>query len=266
MTSLCYESIQWSPFIEDRPVDLIAQVGAAATAGFDGFSVDVWSLRRHQAQGGTVGDLAMAVADHGLRCMEIQALTVTEDKHAVLAEAREIAVMVDELQVDYLMTGFSGEPTEAAVANYRSAVALMPPGTGVGLEFLPNLPICDINGARSVLGRADLPDAGVVVDAWHFFHGPSSWGDLEDLPLAEVAFVQFSDHPALESADLWHEMLQRRALPGQGQLDLGRFVSVLKGIGYGGMVAVEIMSRTLRSLSYDEFAQQAHDAAEPYWR
>ena len=266
MTSLCYESIQWSPFIEDRSVDLIAQVRAAATAGFDGFSVDVWSLRRHRAQGGTVGDLASALADYGLRCMEIQALTVTEDRQAVLAEAREIAVMVDELQPDYLMTGFSGEPTEAAVANYRSAVALMPPGTRVGLEFLPNLPICDANGARAVLRRADLPDAGVVIDAWHFFHGPSSWADLEKLPLAEVAFVQFSDHPVLESADLWHEMLQRRALPGQGQLDLGRFASVFKGMGYGGMVAVEIMSKALRSLSYDEFARQAHDAAEPYWR
>jgi sugar phosphate isomerase/epimerase len=266
VTSLCYESIQWSPFIEERPVDLIAQVRAAATAGFDGFSVDVWSLRRHRAQGGTVDDLAAAIVDHGLRCMEIQALTVTEDERAVSAEASEIAVMVDELQPDYLMTGFSGEPTEAAVANYRSAVALMPPGTRVGLEFLPNLPICDINEARSVLRRADLPAAGVVVDAWHFFHGPSTWVDLEALPLTELAFVQFSDHPALESDDLWHEMLQRRALPGQGRLDLGRFASVLKGMGYDGMVAVEIMSKALRALSYDEFARLAHDAAEPYWR
>lgn len=266
MTSLCYESIQWSPFIEDRPVDLIAQVRAAATAGFDGFGVDVWSLRRHRAQGGTLSDLAVAIADHGLRCMEIQALTVTEDKHAVLGEAQEIAVMVDELQPEFLMTGMSGEPTDAAVANYRSAVALMPPGTRVGLEFLPTLPICDIHEARSVLRRAELPDGGVVVDAWHFFHGPSSWGDLEELPLAELAFVQFCDHPVLASADLWYEMLHRRALPGQGQLDLGRFASELKGIGYDGMVAVEIMSKALRSLSYDEFARRAHDAAEPYWR
>jgi hypothetical protein len=32
------------------------------------------------------------------------------------------------------------------------------------------------------------------------------------------------------------------------------------------MVAVEIMSAALRQLSYEEFARQAHDAAEPYWR
>jgi sugar phosphate isomerase/epimerase len=265
VTALCYESIQWSPFITDRPVDLIAQVRAAAAAGFDGFSVDVWSLRRHVTQGGTVGDLAAAIVDHGLRCMEVQALTVSEDGHAVVAEAEEIAGMVSQLQPDYLMTGFSGPPTEAAVANYRSAIDHMPAGTTVGLEFLPNLAVCDINAARSVLRRADLPDAGVVVDAWHFFHGPSTWADLEALPLDEMAFVQFSDHPELESEDLWHEMLQRRALPGQGRLDLGRFVSVLEAKGYRGMVAVEVMSEALRSLSYDEFARQAHDAAAPYW-
>jgi sugar phosphate isomerase/epimerase len=36
--------------------------------------------------------------------------------------------------------------------------------------------------------------------------------------------------------------------------------------GYEGMVSVEIMSEELRALSYEEFARQAHDAAEPYWR
>jgi sugar phosphate isomerase/epimerase len=264
--TLCYESIQWSPFIGDRPVELVAQVRAAAAAGFEGFSIDVWSLRAHLVQGGKLEELAAAIADHGLRCMELQAMVVTDDEQATLAEADEFAAMIDVLQPDYLMTGFPGEPTDQAVANYRAAVARLPRGPRVGLEFLPNLPICDIGAARSVLRRAELPDAGVVVDAWHFFHGPSQWSDLEELPIGEVAFVQFSDHPALESDDLAYEMLQRRALPGQGQLDLGRFVSVFDDKGYDGMVGVEIMSEALRQLSYEEFARQAHDAAEPYWR
>jgi sugar phosphate isomerase/epimerase len=164
------------------------------------------------------------------------------------------------------MTGFPGEPTDRAIANYKRAVARLPEGPRVGLEFLPNLPIRDINAARDVLQRAALPDAGVVVDAWHFFHGPSEWSDLDALPISEVAFVQFCDHPALESDDLAYEMLQRRALPGQGQLDLTRFVAAFDEKGYEGMVSVEIMSEELRALSYEEFARQAHDAAEPYWR
>jgi sugar phosphate isomerase/epimerase len=264
--TLCYESIQWSPFIDDRPVELVAQVRAAAAAGFEGFSIDVWSLRRHLAQGGTVEELAAAIAEQGLRCMELQAMVVTDDERATLAEADEFALLIDVLKPDYLMTGFPGEPTDHAVANYRAAVARLPQGPRVGLEFLPNLPICDINAARAVLRRAELPDAGVVVDTWHFFHGPSQWSDLEELPIGEVAFVQFSDHPALESDDLAYEMLQRRTLPGQGQLDLERFVSVFDDKGYDGMVGVEIMSEALRALSYEEFARQAHDAAEPYWR
>ena len=266
MTTLCYESIQWSPFIDDRPVELVAQVRAAAAAGFEGFSIDVWSLRRHISQGGTVEELAAAIVDQGLRCMELQALVVTDDERATLAEAEEFTGFIDVLQPDYVMSGFPGEPTDQAVSNYRAAVARLPRGSRVGLEFLPNLPISDINAARAVLRRAELPDAGVVVDAWHFFHGPSQWSDLEALPLGEVAFVQFSDHPALESDDLAYEMLQRRTLPGQGRLDLARFVSAFDEKGYDGMVGVEIMSEELRQLSYDEFARQAHDTAAPYWR
>jgi sugar phosphate isomerase/epimerase len=266
MTTLCYESIQWSPFIDDRPVELVAQVRAAAAAGFEGFSIDVWSLRRHISQGGTVEELAAAIVDQGLRCMELQALVVTDDERATLAEAEEFTGFIDVLQPDYVMSGFPGEPTDQAVSNYRAAVARLPRGSRVGLEFLPNLPISDINAARAVLRRAELPDAGVVVDAWHFFHGPSQWSDLEALPLGEVAFVQFSDHRALESDDLAYEMLQRRTLPGQGRLDLARFVSTFDEKGYDGMVGVEIMSEELRQLSYDEFARQAHDTAAPYWR
>jgi sugar phosphate isomerase/epimerase len=241
-------------------------VRAASAAGFDGFSIDIWSLRQHLAQGGSVEGLAQAIANEGLRCMELQALVVSEDEVATRAEGEEIAHMVEVLQPDFVMAGFPGEPTDAAVANFRAAVALLPAGTRIGLEFLPNLPICGIKEARSTLCRAGLPRAGVVVDAWHFFHGPSDWSDLEDLPLEEVAFVQFSDHPALESDDLMYEMLQRRALPGHGQLDLHRFVSVFTHKHYDGMVAVEIMSEELRQLSYEEFARAAHDAAEPYWR
>jgi sugar phosphate isomerase/epimerase len=266
VTTLCYESIQWSPFIDDRPVELVAQVRAAAAAGFEGFSIDVWSLRRHISQGGTVEELAAAIVDQGLRCMELQALVVTDDEWATLAEAEEFTGFIDVLQPDYVMSGFPGEPTDQAVSNYRAAVARLPRGSRVGLEFLPNLPISDINAARAVLRRAELPDAGVVVDAWHFFHGPSQWSDLEALPLGEVAFVQFSDHRALESDDLAYEMLQRRTLPGQGRLDLARFVSTFDEKGYDGMVGVEIMSEELRQLSYDEFARQAHDTAAPYWR
>lgn len=266
MTTLCYETIQWSPFIDDRSVDLAAQVAAAAGAGFDGFSVDVWSLRRHLEQGGSLEELATAVARSGLRCVEVQALVVTDDEDATLSEADEMASMLEVLRPDFLMTGFPGEPTDAAVRNYRLAAARMPAGTRIGLEFMPTLPIVDIAAARSVLQRAALDDAGVVVDAWHFFHGPSEWADLEALPVEEIAFVQFCDHPALESDDLWDEMLQRRRFPGEGQLDLSRFADTLLAKGFDGMVGVEIMSADLRQLSYEEFARQARQAAAPYWR
>lgn len=265
MAELCYESIQWSPFVCGGPVDLRAQIRAAAAAGFDGVSLDVWSLRAHRDQGGTLDEVARWIADAGSRCLEVQALVVTDDAGESAAAAEEMSVLVDALGPDFVMCGFPGEATDAAVAHFADAVERLPSGPRVGLEFLPTLPVNDIAAARAVLQRAGSARTGVVVDVWHFSHGPSTWEDLEALGAEEIAFVQFSDHPPLASSDLTDEMLRRRVFPGDGVLDLDRFVSVLRANGFDGMVGVEVISEPLRELGYDEFARRAHRAAARYW-
>jgi sugar phosphate isomerase/epimerase len=262
---LCYESIQWSPFVADGPVELPAQVDAAAAAGFDGFSVDIWTLRRHLAEGGTLQGLADALSAAGLPCLEVQALVVTDDPAETRAAAEEMAEAASVLGPTVVMGGFPGPPTDQAVANLADAVSLLAPGTTVGIEFLPTLAVDDIPKARELVARAGLPGVGVVVDAWHFFHGPSTWDDLDALPVEEIAFVQFSDHPALESDDLGSEMLRRRTFPGDGVLDLTRFSSTLRAKGFGGIVGVEIISEPLRALGYAEFARRARESAARYW-
>lgn len=60
--------------------------------------------------------------------------------------------------------------------------------------------------------------------------------------------------------------MHRRALPGQGVLDLGRFAHTLLERGYDGTVSVEVLSAELRTHPVDEIAQQIHAAALSYWR
>jgi sugar phosphate isomerase/epimerase len=262
---LCFESIQWSPFIADGRVDLPAQIDAAAEAGFDGFSFDIWSLRGHLAQGGSLEGLADRLAATGLRCLELQALVVTDDPAETGAAAEEMVAAVAVLAPTVVMGGFPGAPTDRAVANLVDAVDQLPAGTPIGIEFLPTLAIDDIAKARALVARVGVPGVGVVVDAWHFFHGPSTWEDLDALPLSEITFVQFSDHPPLESDDLASEMLRRRVFPGDGVLDLERFTSVLRAKGYTGVVGVEVISEPLRALGYTEFARRSREAAARYW-
>ncbi len=138
-------------------------------------------------------------------------------------------------------------------------------GFRLGLEFLPTLELDTIAKTRQLIHQTGI-DAGVVVDTWHFCHGPDDWADLEALPLDEIAFVQFDDHPALESTDLTYEMIHRRVFPGEWVLPLRRFVDALQAKGFDGIVSVEIISEPLRALGHREFARRAHDTAAAFWR
>ncbi len=77
--------------------------------------------------------------------------------------------------------------------------------------------------------------------------------------------MQFNDALPAASEDVWHETLQRRALPGEGRFDLRRFCDIIQQKGYDGPVAVEIMSEHLRGLGPEDFARQAIAAARRYW-
>jgi sugar phosphate isomerase/epimerase len=61
------------------------------------------------------------------------------------------------------------------------------------------------------------------------------------------------------------EALNRRAMPGDGVLELDRFASTLRQRGFDGVVSVQVLSNELRRLPLADFARRAHDAAAPYW-
>ena len=46
-----------------------------------------------------------------------------------------------------------------------------------------------------LLRRAGAPNAGLMIDVWHFYNGGADPRDLVDLPGAGVAAVQLNDGP-----------------------------------------------------------------------
>jgi sugar phosphate isomerase/epimerase len=104
-----------------------------------------------------------------------------------------------------------------------------------------------------------------LVDSWHFTFSDDTWEVLAALPLDEIAYVQFDDHPALESDDLIDETLRRRLMPGEGEFELTRFCEVLRAKGYTRPVSCEVLSDATRQMDRFEFAKQVHDSSRPYW-
>jgi len=267
MTELCYETIQFSPFIDPASeADLPGQIRAAAAAGFEWIGIDAPSVAQHRARGGSLEDLAGALARANLRCLEIQPLIVSASAADSLASARETAEIARALGAPWIQAGLTDPPTPAVLDHLRRAADLArEAGAHLALEYLPFTPLRTIRDVLDAIDRAGIPDARVVVDTWHFFHGPETWAELESLPIERLAYPQFDDAPELESDDWMLETTQRRVLPGEGHFDLPRFVRTLRGLGWDGPVSVELLSAEMRRWPRELFARRAHEAARAYW-
>ena len=85
------------------------------------------------------------------------------------------------------------------------------------------------------------------------------------MPLDLVAYLQFADAlPPLGEVNM-EEAMTRRALPGEGMLELDRFATTLRSRGWDGVVSMQVLSDDLRVLPLAEYTRQVHDAAVPYW-
>ena len=100
--------------------------------------------------------------------------------------------------------------------------------------------------------------------AW-FFHGPDGWDELESLRPSEIAYVQFDDHPPLQSHDLLEETTMRRVLPGRGEFDLHRFTQTFRKVGWQGVVGLELLSEESRKRPPAEVSLELMRSSEPYW-
>jgi len=266
---LVYDTINDSPYVSGAPPRLVEQIAAAADAGFQGVGLDIWSIDRHRELGGTLGALREALDRHAIACIELQAFVFTGDLDETAAQAENIATVAEVLRPEIIMAGTHAPVDDDVVASLaRFAPRVTRSGARLAIEFLPTMPIDTIAKTRDLIARAKLPPetAGVCLDVWHFSHGPDDWSDLDALPSSELAYVQFSDHPPLVSDDLTMEMLQRRVVPGEGVLELDRFVAAVRAKGYEGPVAAEVISADLRKLGPAEAARRVHAATAPYWR
>ena len=61
------------------------------------------------------------------------------------------------------------------------------------------------------------------------------------------------------------ETLHRRALPGEGILELDRFATTLLDRGWDGTVSVEVLSAELRELPVDVQVARMYATTAPYW-
>jgi sugar phosphate isomerase/epimerase len=92
--------------------------------------------------------------------------------------------------------------------------------------------------ALTILQR--VPNAGLIVDAFHFFRGGNRLDILTDLDPSRITVVHLDDATDLPIDQLLG--FKHRLYPGHGIFDVVGFCAALRRIGYRGRYAVELLN------------------------
>ena len=265
MAELAFATLNHSPLVEPS-VDLLVQFDAAAEAGYPMLSPDVFSIRAHLAAGGSLEQLADALSEHRLACLDLAGLTIGADEARTKRQADELLELAQALDSAWVQVRVVDEVDDRIRNLFCWSVDRFGAfGVGLAVESSPLTTITTIADARELVASAGgEARTGVIVDTWHFFRGRDDWPELEALLVDELAFVQFSDGlPA--GADPGHDTLHRRALPGHGEFELDRFSACLRAKSFRGPVSVEVLSKEMRALPVHEFALRTMETSSSYW-
>jgi sugar phosphate isomerase/epimerase len=250
------------------PGDLERIVRASAGAGFRG--VSLWSIYAEQLalEGYGAKAIARLCSQHGVQVRMIEALTQwpTADRAAIDDEARALFALSVEVGAEEALAvtlDTSAIDVDRAARGFAYTCDLAARyGLRVGLEFLPWSSVPDLRTALDIVERADRENGGLVIDSWHWQRQPGG-PDLDTLRLVRadrVHVLQLNDAPVQPDGDILDESMNRRLLPGDGDIDLRGLVDAIDAIGAEPMVALEVFSRAIASLEPEEAAQLVGDA------
>src|SRR5258705_5449974 len=219
---------------------------AAAGAGFDGIG-----LRAENYWAAELDDAAMlAIAEqHGVRILEVEYLTgwgtAADRDEAQQAKERTVFHMARAFGVRHLNAGLLEKlPLDVVSEEFAALCERAGPDLTVALEFMPYSGVPDLATAwRIVQG---VPNAGLIVDGWHWARAGQQAADLADVPAERIVSVQLCDVRAQPMEPLRAESLGHRLPPGKGY---GDTVEMVRGLTKHGVtpavMAVEKISHEI---------------------
>jgi sugar phosphate isomerase/epimerase len=238
------------------------RVRAAASAGFDGIGLraeNYWDA-------GLDDDAMLATARrHGVRILEVEYLTAwgtpADRDEAQQRKEQTVFHMARAFHVRHLNAGLLERlPLDVITGAFAALCERAGPDLTVALEFMPYSGVPDLATAWTIV--QDVPNAGLIVDNWHWARAGQEPPDLDEVPPQRIVSVQLCDVGAEPMAPLRAESLGHRLPPGQGY---GNTVGLLQALAAHGVtpavMAVEVISDELVARGVDVAAQVNGDAA-----
>jgi sugar phosphate isomerase/epimerase len=253
------------------PVPFRERATAAAAAGYRGIGLMADDLAQC-LKTLSYSDIRAIVADVGLEEVELEFLDgwFTEGEERRQSDAtrrflldsaeqlgpRHIKVVCDQLGRTWPMVHL----IESFADLCRDAANV---GTAICVEMLPYSAIPDLHTARAVVAGANAFNGGLLLDVFHLGRNGGHYEELLNMDAAEILHVELNDADAVQVGSYIEDTVLRRKLPGEGDLDVRRFISCLRAIDYRRWYGVEVISEENARRSVQEAAVRSFSAA---WR
>ena len=245
------------------------RVEAAAAAGYRSIGLGEADYSGMRASGVSDGELLETLDQYGIRVAEIEFLFDwmhdDEDAEIPVVIAENLYHMADVFRPHHVNMGDvrfpPGRPVELVAERFGAVCdRLAPFGVKAAIEFMPWTSIPDLDTACEIIERAGRDNAGIDLDTWHYFRGPSHRGQLSRVDPSLILAVALNDAgPPLQDVIL--DTSRRRLLPGEGTFDLDGFLTDLAATGARPLMGVEVLSDRQTALHPSEAARVSFDAA-----
>ena len=251
-----YCTLDRSTFFE-LPETLEQQARAAAAAGFGLMSADLFSLRTYREAHGGVQGFRDVLDANQIEVFDLTGITITDDRTETLADLDDFLSFADALDATWIQSRMPVDNATSREVYAEVAERVAAAGYGLAFEYSSFVPIRSLRQAidfvNEMLTRA--PRQALMIDSWHFYQCGDTLDTLRQLDPSLFGYLQLDD--ALEPGpDSRFDTLNRRTLPGRGNLDLVGFLSTFEEIGLEGVVSIEVMSEDLRRLDVDDYVRQ----------
>lgn len=258
-----------------RKLSFADHVRAAAAGGFTSLAVAPTTYDDTLASGLSAKDMLKLAADYGVTLRHLDTVTtwapvqideqdfdpemnrrwrVSVDHALEVCDAlglRQIlataAYLKDGAPLDQLIDGFGALCDRAATRDIW-----------VDLEPMPFFGCPTVADAIAVVGGAARPNAGVLMDSWHFFKAGQTLADLDAVPGERIRTVQLSDAPRRQiEAKLIDDTMKHRRWPGEGELPLVEFTRALLVKGHLRTIGEEVFSLEADAMDVDTAGRRA---------